>query len=1301
MFRMALAAVGCLLGLPSVVGQVDETPRASVRLISPSGDLTLVSPSRLPLIAEVSGVETGHVSVEFLDGDQSLGVVDSPFNVLPGLEPDAELGPSGIYSLNWENVPVGTLELSAALWVDGVPVDRSSSSRIEVVAVDEQAEVNIRVVHPSAAEGGDEETGNAVFELQRTGLLETSLEVFFAWAGEATLGEDYLAPRDSITFLAGESTALVEIQSIDDQLVEGDETLVLQLLPPVCVDVFPPLPSCYLVGPRHEGVAALRDNDSATENEAPFVVLLEPFPGQIFREGSSVSLLAHAWDLDGDLESLEFFAGNRSLGQAVVESVPSGSNDPNGVPLPPAPSVVRFTWEEVPAGRHTLHAKAVDSIGAATDSAGVSIAIVGDELPPLVTIEAVDSEALENQSRVPGRPVAVDSGALVIRRTGNSQRALVVSLSIEGSASNGLDYTRLRDQVTFPAGRDSVTVQVTPLDDRITEGTETVLVGIQPSDCGEPTTRGNRCYVVGRAARARVVIEDDERTIQTFAPSVSMLRPSDGSVIKDTQKVTLVALADDRDGRVLSLEFFINGDSVGTVRARGNGRNPNRFFQLDLGPLPTGRYEVVAVATDNDGRTSRSEPLLFGVKLDLVRPVISVVALDAIAAEIAPHAELGSDPDQTQRRAQMNVATFQVMRTGLLDVALSIPYQLSGSATNGDDYHPLSGTLELAAGETRARLVVQPIDDGEFEGQEDVLLELLPIPCIAIFPPPETCYTFGRSKSARAVIRDNDAAVNQRPKVAIVSPAIGDEFLNSSQIAIHVDASDEDGFVEEIVFYSGSRLLGEKKAADNVVSGEVQRFEFNWIGASPGRHEITVIAKDDKGRLNRSAPVSIVVLEMLIPRTMVSIEAIDSVATEGASDDQASLDRGVFRFSRRGDLSVPVEVSYRIGGRATNGRDYVRIGRSFTFEPGEDTIELVIEPLDDERIEGTETVEIALLRPACIAIFPPPPECYELAEKATAEVRIEDNDRARNLSPRVAIVQPRTRSVFHQPANINVRVEALDRDGWIGYVALFSGDKLVAEQTLNFFREPDPGILQHFTLLWENASIGEHELTAVVTDDSGARTRSRVVKLAVRGQADVPVVTITSRDSFASEATGTRPANQASFRIGRSGKTDEDLFLRYVVSGSAENGADYEALSGEFVIPAKKRWATLDVIPLDDDEVERAETVVVSLVDAELLAGNQRYSLGRPSRAGIVINNRASVSSGPQRLDDGTIHIGIPAPNGVTFRIEAGTILGEWDVIGTNTVTDDAIHIVDTESKGTEFRFFRIVPDDDTESEEE
>ena len=1292
-------------GLAAQEGGLEPENVPRITWKSPPSGLSLVAPAGLPLIAEVSGIEQGDVAVEFVDGDSSLGWVDSPFSLLPGLDSDAGISASGIYTFEWSEISSGTHSLAAVLWLDGEELVRSETSDIEVASVPSQPEVSLRVVEPIALEGGGTGENTAVLLLERSGALDLPLEVFIEWEGIAEPNEDFVPPSSSIVIAAGEATAAIEILALNDALVEGDERLLVRVLPPFCIDVFPPAEDCYLVGRNGEAGVTIRDAAAGVENQSPFVALLEPLAGQVFREGDSVELRAHAWDLDGDVRAIEFLEGDRVLERVALEPDSNSGegaapvNGEPGIPLPPTPRLGQFLWENVSAGRFVLTARAIDDAGSETDSAAVQISVASTIAPSVVSIEAVDDEAHEAGVGRPGRPIVLDGGRFEVRRSGDVSQPLVVGLSIGGSATNGRDYRRIRERFTIPAGRRSASIEVVPMNDREAEGVETVLVELQASDCGEDQARRNRCYVVGRSSRAQLVIQDDERTNLPLPPSVEIVRPRTGSEFKDSQSITLFASADDRDGRVVSVEFFANGESLGSVRSPGNGRSQLRLFRFNAGRLAPGRYEIGALATDDDRNTTRSESVTISVGLDLVRPVISVRALDPVGAEVAQRDQVDTGSRPGAARALRNTASFLITRTGLQDVALTIPYRMTGTAENGNDYSELSGAVELPAGVSRALVVVHPIDDSDVEGREDVVLELLPVPCLAIFPPPRNCYTFGRSSSARVVIHDNDRAGNLPPELDIVAPENGAEFDRPRAIGIQVKAVDRDGVLEEVSFFANNRLLGTVEADSNATVGEVQEFHFDWLGPAPGRYSIEARARDAEGQVSRSKAVSVTVIESVLPQTQVTVEAIDPTAAE-MSEGMPS-DAGIFRFRRSGDLSVPVEVSYRIGGNAVNGSDYERVPRRFVFEADEDSVDLPIRPVDDTRVEGTEFVEVALLEPACIAIFPPPPACYKIGEQGRASVRILDNDRNRNLAPKVAIIEPKNRTVFHQPEDIAVRIEARDRDGWIGYAALFAGEEQVAEQTLNFFREPDPGQRQHFEMVWNSAPVGTHQLTAVVVDDQGERVRSRPVTVAVRGEGDVPVVTVFARDGFASEPDGNRPANRASFRIRRTGSTESELEVYYELSGLAVNGQDYEELSGIVTIPARKRWVALDVVPLADGQDERVESVLVNLVDGEPAGGRATYSVGRPGRAGIVIGSRGQSSGGSRRLDDGSVHVLIPVPNGQSFRIESSTVLGQWDVIGANTATEGAIHIVDAESSGTEARFFRLIPDVDSDEEEE
>ncbi len=68
--------------------------------------------------------------------------------------------------------------------------------------------------------------------------------------------------------------------------------------------------------------------------------------------------------------------------------------------------------------------------------------------------------------------------------------------------------------------------------------------------------------------------------------------------------------------------------------------------------------------------------------------------------------------------------TFTVTRTGETTTPLFIPYTVSGSATQGADYAPVTGFVTMAAGVTTATITIQPVADGTYDNGESVVASL-------------------------------------------------------------------------------------------------------------------------------------------------------------------------------------------------------------------------------------------------------------------------------------------------------------------------------------------------------------------------------------------------------------------------------------------------------------------------------------------------------------------------------------------------------------------------------------------------
>ncbi|NCS04263.1 MAG: hypothetical protein GPJ06_20190, partial [Microcystis aeruginosa G13-11] len=129
----------------------------------------------------------------------------------------------------------------------------------------------------------------------------------------------------------------------------------------------------------------------------------------------------------------------------------------------------------------------------ATNTATVTIA--DNEVLPVITIAATDGSAGETLTGQTANP-----GAFTLTRTGNLTQALTVNYTVAGTGTKGTDYNNLTGTVSFAAGSATALVNITPIDDTLPEGNETVIL----------TLAAGTGYTVGTANTGTVTIADNE-----------------------------------------------------------------------------------------------------------------------------------------------------------------------------------------------------------------------------------------------------------------------------------------------------------------------------------------------------------------------------------------------------------------------------------------------------------------------------------------------------------------------------------------------------------------------------------------------------------------------------------------------------------------------------------------------------------------------------------------------------------------------------------------------------------------------
>src|SRR5688572_11516870 len=90
-----------------------------------------------------------------------------------------------------------------------------------------------------------------------------------------------------------------------------------------------------------------------------------------------------------------------------------------------------------------------------------------------------------------------------------------------------------------------------------------------------------------------------------------------------------------------------------------------------------------------------------------------------------------------------------------------------------------------------------------------------------------------------------------------------------------------------------------------------------------------------------------------------NVHVLTVVATD-ANASEAGSDPGTFTITRTGDPALALNVSYSLGGSATNGVDFNTLNGSVTFPAGAPSTTVTVTPINDATPEGPETVILTL-----------------------------------------------------------------------------------------------------------------------------------------------------------------------------------------------------------------------------------------------------------------------------------------------------------------------------------------------------
>ena len=357
---------------------------------------------------------------------------------------------------------------------------------------------------------------------------------------------------------------------------------------------------------------------------------------------------------------------------------------------------------------------------------------------------------------------------------------------------------------------------------------------------------------------------------------------------------------------------------------------------------------------------------------------------------------------------------------------------------------------------------------------------------------------------------------------------------------------------------------------------------------------------------------------------LVSVLALVSGVTESQPSPSA------FRITRAGSTAAPLDVLLHAGGTAKESVDYLPLGRAVRIPAGSNHVDLTLDVLDDGLLEPLETLEL-YIRPAA---------AYRISSGMNmAGLTIADDDPATGRSEVSAIAVDGSAHENGDVARIDI-VRTAPLGGPLTVQFRLEG---TAHNGVDYASVPEqvtiPGGAATATITFTPFADGERESTewmgvrlersADYTIGSG-RAHARLLEALPAA----PLVTVLKSDAACSET----PGDGGSFLFSRTYGLGQPLTIHLVVSGTATAGQDYVAFPPSLTFSADELVKRLVVAPIDDNEVEGDETLVLRIV------GDSGYQIGLDDkRIMVLVDNDGQVPEDADcRLEAGVMRAGEP-----------------------------------------------------------
>lgn len=509
--------------------------------------------------------------------------------------------------------------------------------------------------------------------------------------------------------------------------------------------------------------------------------------------------------------------------------------------------------------------------------------------------------------------------------------SVYIPFAISGNATGaGKDYMANDSSITIPAGDTGASITINLTNDTIHDPDETIILTMKAptnADMGSPTIH-------------TITIEDDdpEPAARVFWDGPSQNVTEDAGIVKIT------AVLDAAVPVPVNVPFTISGTASGegvdhdladgVITIPAEEPNASRIFSLN---------------DDNIGEGTETVIVTMGAPENAMAGSVTVHTVYIEDNDKKPGVSWSTSASVVAEDAGTAVLTLTLTEPSSSDIL--VPFEVSGTATGGEDHELAAGEATIAAGDTTAEISFNIIDDILSEGDETVIVTIkLPVNAVE-----------GDIPVHRVTIQDNDAGPLPTVFWTVAAQSVSESAKSASISASLSGAAEADVKVPFIV--SGTADLTEHELADGEIvipAGKTSAsLAFNLIDDTIPEDDETIVVTMDTPEGAELGTLTEHTITINDDDAAPAVQWLDESQSVSESAPTIAI-VAVLSFASAQDVTIPYLVT---GTAAIDGADHNLVSGEFTIVAGQTTGALIFNPVDNGIPESDETVVVTIGEP--------------------------------------------------------------------------------------------------------------------------------------------------------------------------------------------------------------------------------------------------------------------------------------------------------------------------------------------------